>query len=133
MHTEEWGANSPLAWQGATLASRSPGLPVHEMPLADGHTPCKGAATMPNRFPSSRLELARHRTPIDGEWDDVSEYHPCPVCGADSRCSRHVDDAFVSCARRSSEWPLTNGGWLHRVTLSKEAPQVVAASMGQRT
>jgi hypothetical protein len=89
---------------------------------------------MPNRAPlSSRLELARHRTSSDVEWDDVSEYNPCPVCGAESHCSRHVEDAFVSCARRPSEWPLTNGGWLHRVALSEDGPQFVAASMGHRT
>lgn len=82
---------------------------------------------------SSRRELARHRTPIDGQWDDVSEYHPCPVCGAESNCSRHVDDTFVSCARRPSDWPLTNGGWLHRVTLSEDVPATGVVAMGHRT
>jgi hypothetical protein len=89
---------------------------------------------MPNRANlSSRLELARHHTPIDPEWDDVSECQPCPVCRAESNCSRHVDDAFVSCARCPSEWPLTNGGWLHRVMLSPSGPGVVGATLGHHT
>jgi hypothetical protein len=25
-------------------------------------------------------------------------------------------DAFVSCAREPSQWKLTNGSWLHRIT-----------------
>ena len=78
---------------------------------------------MPNRAPmSSRLELARHRAPNDVEWDDVSEHQPCPICGGESACSRRVDEAFVSCAHRPSEWPLTNGAWLHRVASLAAAP-----------
>jgi len=82
---------------------------------------------------SSRVELARHRSAIDGDWDGVSERHPCPVCGAESACSRHVDDGFVSCSRRPSEWPLTNGGWLHRVTFSDEAARGDAEAADQHT
>jgi hypothetical protein len=82
---------------------------------------------------SSRLELARHRAPNDVEWDDVSEHQPCPVCGAESECSRHVDDGFVSCARRPSDWPLTNGGWLHRVMSSEDEPQLATGSTGHPT
>ncbi|HEY3822383.1 MAG TPA: hypothetical protein VGL81_34695 [Polyangiaceae bacterium] len=89
---------------------------------------------MPNRIdPSFRLELAHHRGPIDGEWHGVSEYHPCPICGSESNCSRHVDDVFVSCARLPSDWPLTNGGWLHRLRLSDDAPPRVTTAMGHRT
>jgi hypothetical protein len=80
-----------------------------------------------------RLELARHRTPTEGDWDDVSERNPCPVCGAESDCSRHVDDSFVSCARRPSEWPLTNGGWLHRLPLSQDAEPTLGGSASHRT
>jgi hypothetical protein len=68
-------------------------------------------------FRSSRLDLARHRAPIDADWDGVSERSPCPICGGDSGCLSHAALAFVCCARRPSEWPLTNGGWLHRVAL----------------
>jgi hypothetical protein len=51
---------------------------------------------------------------VDFEWAAVSDARPCLVCGSDSRCRRHTVDAFASCARRPSEWPLTNGSWLHR-------------------
>jgi hypothetical protein len=64
---------------------------------------------------SSRVELSSHGGATDTDWDDVSQHRPCSVCGAESDCRRHVDDAFASCARRRSEWPLTNGAWLHRV------------------
>ena len=73
---------------------------------------------------SSRVDLARHSTAIDHDWDHVSEREPCPICGSDSGCHRHAADAFVSCARRPSDWPLTNGGWLHRVEV--EGPETTA-------
>jgi hypothetical protein len=71
---------------------------------------------------SSRAGLARHRPTIDDGWDSVSEHHPCRICGADSGCSRRVDEAFASCAQSPSEWPLTNGAWLHRVATPAAAP-----------
>jgi hypothetical protein len=63
---------------------------------------------------SSRVALAHHRTALDDDWDDVNEAHPCPICGGESACSRRVGEAFVSCTHRPSDWPLTNGAWLHR-------------------
>ena len=67
---------------------------------------------------ASRVELDRHRTSTtDADWTDVSSHYPCAVCGAHSNCSRRVDDVFVSCTRHPSDWPLTTGGWLHRLTL----------------
>jgi hypothetical protein len=75
-------------------------------------------ADMLDRVIPSRLGLARHRSveaAVDVEWDNVTERDPCPICGSDSGCHRHAEFAFVSCSRRPSEWPLTNGGWLHRV------------------
>jgi hypothetical protein len=71
---------------------------------------------------SSRAGLAGHRPTIDDGWNSVTEYHPCRICGADSACSRRFDEAFVSCAHRPSEWPLTNGAWLHRVATPAAAP-----------
>jgi hypothetical protein len=71
---------------------------------------------------SSRAALVRHRSTVDDDWNDVSEHQPCPICGGESACSRRVDEAFVSCAHRPSEWPLTNGAWLHRVTAPAAAP-----------
>ncbi|HVY25963.1 MAG TPA: hypothetical protein VHB79_05400 [Polyangiaceae bacterium] len=53
---------------------------------------------------------------IDSDWRQVSQERPCPVCGADHACSIHTVDAFVSCAREPSQWKLTNGSWLHRIT-----------------
>lgn len=56
-------------------------------------------------------------TPLDHDWSNVSVLRPCPVCGSQSGCSVHADGAFASCSREQSEWPLTNGSWLHRVAL----------------
>jgi len=53
--------------------------------------------------------------PIE-EWRVVSEIRPCPICGGTSDCKTHAADDFASCTREPSEWPLTNGAWLHRVT-----------------
>ena len=52
---------------------------------------------------------------LEPEWDGVSAEHPCAICGGPTVCRRHVDDPFASCTRTPSDWPLTNGGWLHRV------------------
>lgn len=51
----------------------------------------------------------------DGEWRGVSVRRPCPVCGSNEGCFVHEEDAFASCAKRPSDWPLVNGAWLHRV------------------
>ena len=52
--------------------------------------------------------------PIE-EWRVVSDIRPCPICGGTSDCKTHGADDFASCTREPSEWPLTNGAWLHRV------------------
>src|SRR5678815_2827152 len=72
---------------------------------------------MDRAFRSSRVALVRHRAvvAIDADWERVSASRPCPICGCDNACRRHVVDAFVCCARQPSDWPLTDGGWLHRV------------------
>ena len=49
------------------------------------------------------------------EWTHVSERRPCPLCDATSECQLDADGQFVCCARRPSEWRLTNGAWLHHV------------------
>ena len=70
-------------------------------------------------FRCTRLDFAPHRSGADVsaevEWDHVTQRNPCPVCGSGSGCHRHAIAAFVSCSRCPSEWPLTNGAWLHRV------------------
>lgn len=52
---------------------------------------------------------------VESDWTGVSERNPCPICKSTSRCHKHADHAFASCTRQPSEWPLTNGAWLHRV------------------
>lgn len=48
-------------------------------------------------------------------WRRVSIRRPCPICAGVDGCSVHEEDSFASCSREPSDWPLTNGGWLHRV------------------
>lgn len=47
-------------------------------------------------------------------WELVTHKFPCPVCGADTSCQVHGEEAFVACRQVPSQWPLTTGGWLHR-------------------
>ncbi|MGD0525002.1 MAG: hypothetical protein ABSE49_07655 [Polyangiaceae bacterium] len=64
---------------------------------------------------SLRVGLRDHDAQGDADWEDVSPRYPCYVCGAGAGCRRQTGNAFVSCAHRQSEWPLTNGAWLHRM------------------
>lgn len=64
------------------------------------------------------------------EWNGVSAEHPCPICAASAGCHLHSEDDFASCSRRPSDWPLTNGGWLHRVEPPASARDDVSASAG---
>ena len=52
---------------------------------------------------------------VDSEWRNVSERCPCPICGASSVCRTHPDGDFACCVREPSDWPMTNGAWLHRI------------------
>jgi hypothetical protein len=52
---------------------------------------------------------------VENEWTSVSRARPCTICGGQSRCRRGADDEFAACARVASEWPLSTGGWVHRV------------------
>jgi hypothetical protein len=49
------------------------------------------------------------------EWRTASPLCPCPICSETSGCQREIDGGFASCARHPSDWPLTNGAWLHKV------------------
>jgi hypothetical protein len=73
---------------------------------------------------------------IDSDWKQVSQERPCPICGAEHACSVHMVDAFVSCAREPSQWKLTNGSWLHRITpesgVHELDPLVLDAGLGAR-
>jgi hypothetical protein len=60
-------------------------------------------------------------TPLnDGaDWTSVSSRSPCPVCGSSSSCLVHGDESFACCSKNQSEWPLTTGAWLHRLSSSR--------------
>lgn len=58
---------------------------------------------------------------IDTDWTIVSELRPCPICGATTDCSLHSGAEFACCVREPSEWPLTNGAWLHRIGAEAES------------
>jgi hypothetical protein len=51
----------------------------------------------------------------DGDWTSVSAKYPCSICGGCNRCGRSSGDEFASCVRTASDWPLTTGGWVHRL------------------
>jgi hypothetical protein len=61
--------------------------------------------------------MNRHlQTPSEEvEWTVVSPSRPCRVCGADHGCRLGYKEEFACCSRQVSDWPLTNGGWLHRL------------------
>jgi len=40
---------------------------------------------------------------------------PCPICDACSDCTRLQTGEFAHCTRTVSEWPVLDGGWLHRL------------------
>lgn len=61
------------------------------------------------------MRRAVHALASEAEWESVSSDQPCPVCGSSRGCSTH-SSVFVSCERISSQWPLTTGAWLHRLT-----------------
>ena len=63
--------------------------------------------------------------PIEMEWRVVSEIRPCPVCGGSSDCKTHSLDDFASCTREPSDWPLTNGAWLHRLSADRLSAESV--------
>jgi hypothetical protein len=60
-----------------------------------------------------------HHTPmsvVDVEWTFVSVKHPCTICGGHDGCRSGVENEFACCKRVPSEWPLSAGGWVHRLT-----------------
>ncbi len=64
------------------------------------------------------------------EWTFVSVKHPCAICAGHDGCRRGFDDEFACCTRVSSEWPLSAGGWVHRVTRFSRATSHVPADAG---
>jgi hypothetical protein len=55
-----------------------------------------------------------HAIGSDADWAPVSSQRPCAVCGAGDGCHTHVEEPLARCSRSHSDWPLTNGDWLHR-------------------
>ncbi len=51
------------------------------------------------------------KLPMEADWVGA---RPCPICGLTDTCLVHAEEPFASCASRPSDWPLTNGEWLHR-------------------
>ena len=61
--------------------------------------------------------VSRYPTTIVDElqWIEVSLAEPCPICDACSDCTRLQTGEFAHCTRTVSEWPVLDGGWLHRL------------------
>lgn len=56
------------------------------------------------------------QTSAEAMWLAVSAKRPCPVCRSKHGCLVHEENDFVSCTKEPSQWPLTNGTWLHRLS-----------------
>jgi hypothetical protein len=63
---------------------------------------------------------------VEVEWTLVSVKRPCAICRGHDGCRWGFDGEFACCIRVSSEWPLSAGGWVHRVKHSSRA-----TSLGQ--
>jgi hypothetical protein len=74
------------------------------------------------------MRRAVHALATEAEWESVSSDQPCPVCGSTRGCSTH-SSVFVSCERVGSQWPLTTGAWLHRLTPSTGFASAASASV----
>lgn len=61
------------------------------------------------------MTRVHHGVPADLEWINVSVWRRCPICGGSSGCKTHAEGHFAACGSKQSDWPLTSGGWLHRV------------------
>ncbi len=69
-----------------------------------------------------------NRSLDEADWTTVSTAQPCPACGSFTGCSTGFSNEFACCSRRVSDWPLTDGGWLHRV---QPGPRPDAAPFGR--
>ena len=54
----------------------------------------------------------------DLQWVAVSIEHPCPICAAIDGCGVALcpECTAVNCLRIVSDFPMTDGGWLHRLS-----------------
>ena len=60
---------------------------------------------------------------VEVEWTFVSARQLCPICAGNDGCRSSLDDDFACCRRISSEWPLSAGGWVHRVSHASRATE----------
>jgi hypothetical protein len=60
------------------------------------------------------------------EWTFVSTKRPCSICGGHEGCRIGEGEQFACCVRTSSDWPLTTGGWVHRLSPSSGVQRRVA-------
>ncbi len=74
--------------------------------------------------------MLRHKvvSGVEVEWTLVSVKHPCTVCGGHHGCRRGFADEFGCCTRVLSEWPLTAGGWVHRLDLQVDVEAAIEVS-----
>jgi hypothetical protein len=61
-------------------------------------------------------------------WVEVSLAQPCRVCGAISVCTILESGEFAHCSVTVSEWPVLDGGWLHRLDVSSTQPAAVTSA-----
>lgn len=64
--------------------------------------------------------MSRYATTIVIEelvWIEVSLAQPCQICGAVSGCTTMENGEFAHCSQTVSEWPVLDGGWLHRLAV----------------
>ena len=61
---------------------------------------------------------------VEVEWTFASAKHPCPICAGHEGCRSGFEDEFACCTRISSDWPLSAGGWVHRMSRLVHAASV---------
>lgn len=54
------------------------------------------------------------------EWTRVTKRHPCPICQKPDWCTLLADGSAACCMRVESPKPMKNGGWLHKLTETKQ-------------
>lgn len=115
------------AWRGANL-QKTPrnGWPVASSSLARSmqrlsragvdfdHPGVELLARKEATMTRVQLGVRSELVSADAAWRGASAKRPCPICGGSEGCFLHEDHGFVSCGSSPSDWPLTNGTWLHR-------------------
>jgi hypothetical protein len=75
-------------------------------------------------FESGGIYMRHHASmsAVENEWAFASVARPCTICAGHDRCRRGSDGEFACCTRVPSEWPLSAGGWVHRVSRFSLSP-----------